>query len=250
MLRAIIIDDEKDAIETLSFLVKEYFANIEIIGTANGVKDGIKSILTLKPDFIFLDIDLHFGTGFDLLESIPQKDFHVIFTTAFNDYAIQAFKVNAIDYILKPIDIDDLRTAIKKAEQVCNSRTISKSDYNFIMKALQNTSKKISIQTNDEILYIKTDDIIRIEADGSYSTIYLIENQKYYISKCLRELQDQIESENFIRTHHSQIINLKHVEKYSFKDSGVIRMIDGCEALISRRKREEFKDAILKYVEI
>ena len=245
MLKVIIIDDEDDAIESLSLILNTFFENVEIICSAKTVLDGIKCILTNKPDLVFLDVDLQNGSGFDISESIPDKKFQVIFVTAYNDFAVKAFRVNAIDYILKPIDIEDLTKAIEKAIQNQLNKSFSKSQYEQLLNSVKHSPKKIAIQTSNEIEFVNPDDIIKIVADGSYSIIHLINNQKLHICKGLKEIHSILDENIFIRTHHSHIVNINFVSCYQNRDGGAIEMKDGSISLLSRRKKEQFLDAII-----
>ncbi|MEI7595492.1 MAG: LytTR family DNA-binding domain-containing protein [Bacteroidota bacterium] len=240
MLRAILVDDERDAIESLNSLLMCYCENVEVVSTASSVLEGIKSVLQYKPDLVFLDIDLHNGTGFDILESIPDRKFQIIFVTAYNEHAIKAFRANAIDYLLKPVDIDELIKAVDRADEICTNIRISENKIDGLLSFIRPLHAKIAIKSNETIEFIDPAEIIKIEADGSYCTIFLIENKKIIVSKNMKEIFDILNKKIFFRTHHSQIINTQHVSKYCFKDGGHIEMIDGSIAMLSRRKKDEF----------
>ncbi len=240
-MKIVIVDDEKDAVHSLELMLNEYCSDITIVGKAFSVIEAIKEIQNKKPDIVFLDIEMPHGTGFDVLESIPDRKFAVIFTTAYNNYAIKAIKASAIDYILKPVGIDELLTAVKKAQE-----QIQKSIFPPLIKEipdLQNISalhKKIAINTADGLEYVNTTDIIRIEADGSYSNIFLTNNKKILASKNLKEFQNILPNDIFYRAHNSHLINLLHVKRFIRTDGGMVEMNDGSLMTLSRRNRDEF----------
>jgi two-component system, LytTR family, response regulator len=238
--KIIIVDDEKDAVDSLELMLNEYCSDITIVGKAFSVIEAIKEIQNKKPDIVFLDIEMPHGTGFDILDSIPERKFSVIFTTAYNDYAIKAIKASAIDYLLKPIDIDELIGAVEKARE-----QIQKSLFPPLIKeipasqAISALHKKITVISNSSIEFINMDEIIRIEGAGSYSIIFLINDKKIIASKHLKEFQNILPEEIFCRVHNSHIINL-HLVKRFLRNDGVIEMNDGSLITLSRRNKDEF----------
>ena len=245
-LKIIIVDDEKDAVHSLELMLNEFCSDITIVGKAFSIIEAIKEIQNKKPDIVFLDIEMPHGTGFDVLESIPDRKFVVIFTTAYNDYAIKAIKASAIDYILKPVSIDELLNAVKKAQE-----QIQKAIFPPLIKeisASQNISalhKKIAIHTSNGLEYLNTTDIIRIEADGSYSNIFLNNNKKIIASKNLKELQNNLSPDIFYRAHNSHLINLLKVKRF-LRNEGAVEMNDGSIVTLSRRNRDEFIQQMAK----
>lgn len=249
MLRTIIIDDEKKAIKSIELIANEHCPNISIVGKATSAIEGIKEIQSKKPDIIFLDIEMPHGSGFDLLESIPERDFDVIFVTAYNNYAIKAFKFSAVDYILKPIDIQELINAVKKVEDSRNKLKKTYHNYNVLLENIKSTvPSKLAIPTTDGLEYINTEDIIRIEADRSYSNIFLKNGKKIMVSRSLIVFQDMLDDNKFFRTHKSHLINLNHVKKYFRFDGGYIEMIDNSKVSVSRRKKDDFIQIMKKYI--
>ncbi|MFH1321980.1 MAG: LytTR family DNA-binding domain-containing protein [Bacteroidota bacterium] len=249
MLKTIIIDDEAKSIKTIELIIKEFCRNITIVGKANSAIDGIKEIQNKKPDLVFLDIEMPHGNGFDLLESIPERDFDVIFVTAYNHYAVKAFKFSAIDYILKPIDIEELVNAVKKVEESRKEHPKSYPDYNALLENIRSASPcKLTIPTLEGLEYINIKNIIRIEADRSYSEIYLKEGKKLIVSKSLAEIENLLDDKNFFRTHKSHLINLDHVNKFLRIDGGSVEMIDGSIVIVSRRKKDDFNDTMAKFI--
>jgi two-component system, LytTR family, response regulator len=223
--------------------------NTTIVGKAFSVIDAIKEIQNKKPELVFLDIEMPHGTGFDILESIPDRKFAVIFTTAHNDYAIKAIKASALDYLLKPVDIEELQGAIKKAEE-----QIRKSIFPALNKEIlvsQNAPalyKKIAIQSSNSTEFVNIDEIIRLEAEGSYSNIFLINNKKIIASKNLKEFQNILPQNIFYRAHNSHLINLMQVKRF-LRNEGMVEMNDGSSITLSRRNRDEFIQQMAKLSE-
>jgi two-component system LytT family response regulator len=241
MLRVVIIDDEPDAVKFIQGIVTEYCPNLSIVGTANSARDGISVITQEKPDLVFLDVQMPHGTGFDLLSSFTEKSFDVIFITAYNHYAIQAIKFSAVDYILKPVNISELIEAVTKVEQKRASREYRNLDYSNLLENLRTPRpSKLAIPTNDGIEYLNTSEIIRIEADRSYSWFFLTDKRKYLVSRNLKEYQELLQDVDFFRPHNSHLINMIFVKKFIRHEGGYIEMTDGSNVPISRGKRDLF----------
>jgi len=241
MLNVVIIDDEPDAVKFIQGIIEEYCPNLAIAGTANSARDGVSVITQKKPDLVFLDVQMPHGSGFDLLSSFPEKSFDVIFITAFNHYAIQAIKFSAVDYILKPVNISEFIEAVNKVEQKRASREYHNIDYSNLLENLKTpVPSKLAIPTNDGIEYLNTSEIIRIEADRSYSWFFLTDKKKYLVSRNLKEYQELLQDLNFFRTHNSHLINMIYVKKFIRHEGGYIEMTDGSTVPISRGKRDLF----------
>ena len=179
MIKAFIVDDEQDSISAISLILKEYCPEVEVVGIAISMQDALIEIPRKKPNLLILDIEMPFGSGFDLLEKLPERNFETIFVTAYNNFAIKAFKYSATDYILKPIDIDEFIAAIKRVEGRIEKNIPSQPGYNTLFENLKSlTPSKIAINTNEGIIYIAIHDIVRIEGEGSYSRIHLISGKK------------------------------------------------------------------------
>ncbi|OFY56569.1 MAG: hypothetical protein A2X22_10690, partial [Bacteroidetes bacterium GWF2_49_14] len=211
-LRTVIIDDEPDAVNFIRSIIKEYCPSLEVVNTANNAMDGINVIRESKPDLILLDVEMPHGSGFDLLAQFPDKTFDVIFITAFNHYAIRAIKFSAVDYILKPININEFIVAIEK---VLEKRSTSFQPNRNLETLLENLNSpapaKLAIPTSEGMEYINTREIIRIEADRSYSWFFLTGKRKLLVSTNLKEYQDILSDRSFFRAHNSHLINLEHV---------------------------------------
>ncbi|HLO58295.1 MAG TPA: LytTR family DNA-binding domain-containing protein [Bacteroidales bacterium] len=246
MFDTLLIDDEQDTIDFLSGAIAKYCPDARIVGYAMNIEDGLSEIFIKKPNIVFLDINLPGGNGFELLNRIPDRQFEVIFVTAYNEHAIRAFRYSAIDYILKPVDISELIDAINKA-----TRSFVRTEVNMIHVLMENLTagyKKLSIPTLKGYEYILIDDIIRMEADRSYCNFYLTQKRKFTVSKCLNDYQLLLENSTFFRVHNSHLINLKLIKSYLKNDGGYVEMVDGSIIPISRTKKDFFLKAIKQHI--
>ena len=240
-LKTIIVDDELDAVNFIRSIIEEYCPKLEVVGTGHSAKEGSKLIINKTPDLVFLDVEMPHGSGFDLLANFPDKSFDVIFITAFNHYAIQAIKFSAVDYILKPININEFITAVDKVLDNKASNDHRNANFKTLLENVRSTlPSKLAIPTSDGMEYLNTKEIIRVEADRSYSWFYLKDNRKLLVSRNLKEYQELLTDRNFFRTHNSHLINLEHVKKYIRSEGGAIELIDGSQVPISRGKRDLF----------
>ena len=247
-LNALIVDDEPDAVNFISSIIREYCPRLEIIGTASSAAEGINVILDREPDLVFLDVEMPHGSGFDLLAHFPHKTFDVIFITAFNHYAIKAIKFSAVDYLLKPININELIESIEKVISKRTSQSYQGANYSALFENLRTAlPSKLAIPTSDGMEYLNTRDIVRIEADRSYSWFFLPNNRKILVSKNLKEFQELLTDCNFFRPHNSHLINLEHVKKYIRQEGGAIEMSDGYQVPISRTRRDMFLSQMSKF---
>lgn len=240
-LNTIIIDDEPDAVNFMQSIIKEYCPALEVIGKAHNALDGIKVIREQNPDLILLDVEMPHGSGFDLLSQFPDKTFDVIFITAFNHYAIRAIKFSAVDYILKPVNINEFIVAINKVIEKRSYASLPNRNLETLLENLRSaTPVKLAIPTSDGMEYVTTTEIIRIEADRSYSWFHLTGKRSILVCKNLKEYQDLLNDRNFFRSHNSHLINLIHVKKYIRSEGGAIEMADGARVPISRTRRDLF----------
>lgn len=241
ILRTVIVDDEQDAVNFIESIAKEYCPNIEIVGKAYSAIEGVEVISNEKPDLVFLDVEMPHGSGFDLLAGFPEKEFDVIFITAFNHYAIRAIKFSAVDYILKPININEFIEAVKRVEESRKEKKGSSTNFQTLFENLQTAlPSKLAIPTSSGMEYLNTREIIRIEADRSYSWFFMNNGDKFLVSRNLKEYQELLSDRNFFRTHNSHLINLEHVKKYIRHEGGYIEMTDGSNVPISRGKKDLF----------
>jgi two-component system LytT family response regulator len=246
-MRTIIVDDEPDALNSLKIIIKEYIPDIELVGAFMHPKKALEEIPKLMPELLFLDIHLPEINAFQLLEMLPERNFHIVFITAFDEYAIKAFKYNAIDYLLKPININEIVNAVKRIREKKNQLSISYEDkYRELLKTINHNNnhahEKLILSTIEGIYYIDPDDILYVNADSNYSKIIFKNAKPLTVSKNLGELFADLPKDYFFRNHHSYLVNLKYVRKYSRSDGGSIEMINGDQIPLARRKKNEFHE--------
>jgi two-component system, LytTR family, response regulator len=248
-INTIIIDDEPDAVDFISSIIGEYCPDLKVTGKAHNVKDGVKLINDIKPDLVFLDVEMPNGTGFDLLTFFPEKNFDVVFITAFNHYAIKAIKFSAIDYILKPINISEFVEAVNKViHKKATNTFLGNENFEALMENIRTSHPtRLVIPTSDGREYLNPNDIIRIEADRSYSWFFINDKRKILVSKHLKEFQDLLNDRNFFRPHNSHLINLDFVKKFVRHDGGYIEMTDGAQVPISRNRKDLFLEHMSRY---
>ena len=248
MIRAVIVEDEKKSRELLHKMVEKHCPQLTVVGTAENVKMGTELIRKEKPELLFLDIAMPDGTGFDLLERVQDMNFEVIFTTATDKYAVKAIKYSALDYLLKPIDVEELKVAVNKVAE----QQSSLSNVQNLQFLLQNIKKsddnynKITLPTGNAYEVVSIQDIIRCEAEGNYTTFILANQRKLLVSVGLKHYEDLLPHEHFIRVHHHHLININHVVRYLKVDGGYAVMSDGSQIEISRRKKDGFLQRLHK----
>jgi len=237
-MRVVIIDDEAGARNNLRTLIESRFPEIEVLGEAVGVSTGQKLIETSRPDLAFLDVQMQDGTGFDLLAGLTRDDLQVVFVSAHDHFAITAIKFSAIDYLLKPVEEEELRVTLEKIRQYREGNDI-KMKLELLLGNLRRVDK-IALPSFQGIEFVRLDDIIRCESDNNYTMFYLTGGTKILVSKTLREYEDMLEARGFFRTHKSHLINLKYLKKYIKGEGGSVILDDGSEVLVSRRRKEDF----------
>jgi len=247
MISAIHIEDEPRNIELLESLVKAHCNDlVNLVGNARNTRDALALIRNKKPQLVYLDIELNRGNAFELLEELHntgELDFQVIFITAYNEYAVKAFRYNAIDYLLKPISIDELKEATLKALNKINQLTGNENILMALNQLKINLNiTKVGIPVADGVLFTKTDDIVRMEAKGSYTILYLADGKKITSTKNLKDFETILPEGIFFRVHHSWIINLKFLRKYYRGKSSYMEMEDGSTVSVSIRKKGKFLD--------
>jgi len=239
MLRTLIIDDEPHIRETLIHLVQKFCPQVKVVGEAESVATGVRAIREKIPDLVLLDIKMDDGTGFDLLNHFDNIDFKIIFITAYEKYAIQAFGFSAIDYILKPVNPEKLAEAVTRAEQmVQNAFNTQLSTLKENLKSPDSPILKIILKTMDNIYLLDVQDIIHCASDGNYTIFETTNDEKIVISKNLKEYDDLLADSGFFRVHRSHLINLKHIRRFSKQDGGYVVMSNGAEVSVSTRGRE------------
>lgn len=238
MKTTIIIEDEANARALLKRYVEKY-CDLKVIGDAENVAEGMALILELKPDLVFLDISLPGQNGFELIRQLEPVNFEVIFVTAFDQYAIQAIKMSAVDYLLKPVDIAELRIAAQKAVARIDNRNANRNLEILLGNLNQNTtSRKIAIPDGHGFVYEEISNIIRLKADGRYTEIYT-SGKKYVVTRNLGEFDKMLSQYSFLRVHHSHLINPTYISSYDKSDGGFLIMKDNSEVEVSRRNKEE-----------
>ncbi|KAF2519800.1 response regulator transcription factor [Flavobacterium salilacus subsp. salilacus] len=250
MIKALLIDDDSNLRNGMKGLLGMYAPDINILGEVDSVKAGINAIEYHQPNVIFLDIQLGDGTGFDILEQLMQKrgsiNAHVVFITAHEQYAVKAFRFSALDYLLKPVDPEDLRMVIEKIKKVLNDN----ESFAHIDLLLENIRKKvdkfkrIALSTAEGIHLFEVSDIIRLESQDNYTKFYIKDNKPVLISKTLKEYEDLLSEQGFERIHQSHLINLAYLKSYIKKDGGYAVMADNSHLPISQRKKERLQELL------
>lgn len=248
MIKTVLIDDETDSIRVLGKLLQTACPDVKILGSATGVKSGIQLIQETNPDLLFLDIEITQGNAFDLLNQLPTVDFQVIFVTAFSNYAIKAFKYSAVDYLLKPVDIDDLKNAVNKAAERISTKNFGEQMKSLLrsMENLQFLQQKMAVPTINGLEFINLEQISRLSAEGSYTQIYLSNGERLLATRNIKDYEELLPTGFFCRIHNSHIINLKKVQKYQKGRGGYVILEDGSSVEVASRRREEFLARFVK----
>ncbi|UAM99282.1 LytTR family DNA-binding domain-containing protein [Polaribacter litorisediminis] len=241
---AIVVDDIPEALQMLCKDVEKYHPEIEIIGKANSVISAAKLLQKRHPDILFLDIMLGDGTGFDILEIVPNLRSKIIFVTASDEYAIKAFKFAAIDYILKPYANEDLANAIKKAKEQMQPNKEQIAVLQDSIKNPNRISQKISLHTSEKIIVVQISEILRCKSDNNYTTFYLENKQKILVSKTLKYYADMLKEHQFLRVHQSHLINIKYIKEFIKSDGGYLILKDRTNIPVSVRKRNEVVETL------
>ena len=246
-MKALIIEDEQKSREMLSEILKKYYPQIAILGLAKNVAEAVELIEKTKPNLLFLDISMPDGTGFDVLEKTLGHKFDIIFTTATDKHALKAIKYSACDYLLKPIDLDELGTAIKRLEQKRSLSIPSMDNLQFLIQNLKRADDnytKITLPTGNAFEIVPVKDIIRCEADGSYTNFFLVSGKKLMVSASLKHYEDLLPENDFIRIHHHHLVNMNHVIRFLKEDGVYAIMSDNSKLEISRRKKDAFLERL------
>ncbi|MCZ8197340.1 MAG: LytTR family DNA-binding domain-containing protein [Flavobacterium sp.] len=252
MITAVLIDDDVNLREGMKGLLALYAPDIKIIGEADSVASGVNTLTKIDPQVVFLDIQMNDGTGFDMLEKLSEINgkvtSHIVFITAYEHYAIKAFRFSALDFLLKPVSPDDLEKVIDKIRNVLEKD----NDYSHIDLLLENIRKKadnfkrIALSNSDGIHLLDISDIIRCESDDNYTKFFIKNRKPILISKTLKEYEELLTEHDFVRIHQSHLINLAYVKSYVKKDNGFVLMNDDSQLPISQRKREQLQDVLLR----
>ena len=248
-IKAILIDDEERARNTLSSLLANYCPEINVLATCSNVPDGVLAINKHKPDVVFLDIEMPDYNGFELLGFFREIDFDIIFVTAYSEYAVKAFEISAVDYILKPIDIDQLKNSVEKLKQK-KLHSQMQEQIELLKESYRGDDiRKIALSMSNGLTFVEVSDIILLEADGAYTTFYLKDSQKILVSKKLKFYEDILSNRpHFFRTHRSYFININYIKTYSRGENAIL-MDNDFLVTISRDRKQEF-ESLLKDLRI
>jgi len=247
MITALIVDDEKNSCETLQSLLTDCCLDVSVVKYCQTIDEAVKAVELHHPDVVFLDINMKGENGFDLLERVKTIDFEIIFTTAFSEYAIKAFKFSAIDYLLKPIDVDELMAAVDRV--IKRKRAEAPTRYEYLRQNLKMSDGqhfKLALPTSEGLTFIKISDIIYCEADSNYTTFFLTDGKKIIVSHTLKEYEEILSDYRFFRIHHSYLVNLDAIKQYVRGDGGHVVMINGAALDVAKRRKEEFLKASSK----
>lgn len=246
MYTTLIVDDEKDQQDLLLAMLRNNFPGYAVLDTSSSVDESIKKISSLKPQLVFLDVLLPPKTGFDILEGLKQINFEIIFATSYEKYALHALKVSAVDFLLKPFNVEDLKIALEKFEK----KHLQRSSQNHLEVLLQNiksnTSEKmrIALPTLGGFVFAQVGDIVRCQSDDMYTTFYFNDKTKLMVSRTMKECEELLGEWGFFRTHTSHLINLRFIKEYIRGEGGQVKMTDGSLVDVSRRKKDDFVKAL------
>jgi two-component system LytT family response regulator len=245
MIKALIVDDEQASIDLLNWLITEYCPDISAVQWARSVQDAVPLIRSFQPDIVFLDIQMPHESGFDLLTNIDKWNFEVIFTTAYNEFAIQAIRFSALDYLLKPIDETELKKAVERYKVKRIYAPAGQILFrNFMQNIAQGNREKFKLALADatEIKYVQIDEIIRLQAESNYTHIFLTGNKVFISAKTLKEYDEMLEGQRFLRVHKSHLVNPAHIQAYDRQ--GILLMSDHSKVEVARRKKEFLQQAL------
>lgn len=249
MIRCILIDDEKNALEMMEWLLKTYCPDVEILAMCNSSEQGVDLIRKFRPDLVFLDIEMPNMNGFDMLEKFDDLFFDVVFCTAYDQFAIRAFRYSALDYLLKPIDPDDLKAAVKRISQ--KKQAPSREQFELLLQSMKPgnraTPQRVALTTGDGLIFVPTTDIIYCEAESNYTHVVLSGGKKILVSKVLKDIDEVLSGPDFYRVHSSFLVNINRIKKLVRGDGGYIIMDNDAIVNISRSKRQEFMEMFEKF---
>lgn len=246
-MKAMIIDDEKLSVQTLAKMLQRHCPDVEITGMYNRPVEALEALQAIHPEVVFLDIEMPGMNGFDLLEAVPEINFDVIFTTAYDEYALKAFKVSAMDYLLKPIVEEELIAAVEKMKRKQEHR-ISQQHMELLLTNLnsENNFPKLAIPSLEGLEFVNVEDILHCDADRNYTTIHTVQGDQFVFSKTLKEIEKLLPEQYFFRTHQSHLVNLRHVKKYLRGAGGELVLDNGTHIRVAKAKKEALMDRIFK----
>lgn len=247
MIQTVLIDDEKNALEMLEWQLHNYCPDISIVASCTGATEGIAAIELHRPQLIFLDIEMPGKNGFEVLQHFSKPFFDVIFTTAHNQFALKAFRFAALDYLLKPVDADDLVAAVQRYQRK-TEQVMVKQQFDLLLQQYTRPEvlpEKVSFSTQQAIHFIAPETIVYCESNSNYTTLHFIDKTKMIVSRTLKEVEEMLVYYRFYRIHHSFIVNRKHIVRYNKNDGGTIEMTDGAQLPLSRQRKQEIIQDII-----
>lgn len=242
--KVVIIDDETRTRSLLKKMVNNSDYPLEVVGEGNSVSNGLKAIQEYEPDIVLLDIQMPDGSGFDVLDKITRRNFEVIFVTAHQEFAIRAIKFSALDYILKPVEIEELNSALENAIDTIQTKSDLSIKYETLLENLKNDHKRIVISTKSSMYVLPVKDIIHCQSDRNYTYFFLNDGRKIFTSRTLKDYEEILCLPDFIRCHRSHLINLNYIERYDRRDGGTIILKNGTDIPLSRLSRQRFMDVL------
>lgn len=249
-IRSIIVDDEAGSIFTLKSLLGEYCTEVEVIAVSDNPLEAIELIRTMKPDLVFLDIEMPYANAFDLLDQLKPVSFEVVFVTAFNEYALKAFKYAAVDYLLKPVSITDLKESVERIKKKVQIPSVNNQRVDELLNSLKepsNHSNILSLPSLRGMDFVELKEVIFMEASGNYVEINFINGKRLIVTKTLKDMEDLLPRENFYRIHHSYIVNMLHVSRYVNGRGGQVVLTDGTPITVAVRKKIGFISLLKKF---
>lgn len=242
MIRAIIVDDEPKNRRILRQLLEKFCPQVTVEHEAGSAKEALEVIALSKPELLFLDIEMPYGNAFDLLDQLVPVDFEIIFITAFDEYTLKAFKYSALDYLLKPVNIEELQAAVDRASKRIHHKSINQQLTHLLQNIQSNKSplSKIAVPTNDSYVFVSLPEILRLEARGNYTCIYTSDGSKHISSRNIKQYDEMLPEKQFFRIHNSHIVNLEHVKKYRRGRGGEVEMADGAVLEVATRRKDAF----------
>lgn len=251
-IKAIIVDDEQHCIDALQTMLQKKCPDVQVIGSAKSVREAKELVDELQPDLVFLDVEMPYQNGFELLKLFEKVYFDVIFTTAYEQYALKAIKFNALDYLLKPFSVKELQDALEKCREKKLSRPkelgVSPMDV-FLqnMKTLQQTHKKIALPTINGLVFMPVQNIVRCESTGNYTRIFFTDKKNLMVSRPLKEFEELLSDVDFFRVHNSHLINMQQMQSYIQGEGGFALMSDGAQVEVSRRRKADFLKKAMQF---
>lgn len=241
MITCIIIDDETKCVHTLELIIQRHCPELQLLASCDSAESGLEAIRTHRPQVVFLDIEMPKMNGFDMLDKVGKIDFHVVFTTAYSQFAIKAFQYSALNYLLKPIDPDDLIDTVSRIQNL--KRPPQQEQIDILLETLRRPEPKmqrIALSTHDGLIFVQTTDIMYCQSENNYTWVYLTKGGKHLLAKTLKEFEETLPALDFYRIHNSYLVNLNEIQRFVREDGGYVIMNNGTQITIARARREQF----------